>query len=163
MCTMWIYGQNICLCTVWKSVHSLHMASSGTACVLISTSKFVFLRGQIYRHAKVVPLVCVCVCVVCPNISPLVCHSHWFSKSVMLVWELIKWISAGRFFRQLLQLQARRIERERVWDWDWERDREKKKREALSIRQPTRQSCLITHNLFQSQLDWTSIWRIMEN
>lgn len=58
----------------------------------------------------------VCVCVVCPNISPLVCHSHWFSKSVMLVWELIKWISAGRFFRQLLQLQVKQREWEREWD-----------------------------------------------
>lgn len=80
----------------------------------------------------------------CLNISPRVsllisvCHSYWFSKSLMLVKELITWIVAP-----LTPAPAAGFTRE-----------------TSAFSQHSR---LITHNPFQSQPDWPTTRRIMWN
>lgn len=80
----------------------------------------------------------------CLNISPRVsllisvCHSYWFSKSLMLVKELITWIVAP-----LTPAPAAGFTRE-----------------TSAFSQHSR---LITHDPFQSQPDWPTTRRIMWN
>lgn len=77
---------------------------------------------------------------VCSNISPLVpllisvFHSHWFSKSVMLVKELITWIGAGWH----------------VWQ-PRKRERDAKKKRAFLF---MHQTILLNHRQSNSMWTW---------